>query len=110
MLEFDIRRIDQTNAQRAMRLLENFGIKRSLLSLIHGRCLISVDIEDNIIAFAEDLSVKKTNNRGWIIYFRNLSKKQKSRMKVTFFNVIFSKAYWRRNAQTEKNKSPYMFC
>jgi len=97
MLEFQIMTMDNETAIEVSNLLKRIGITKGASDIFYEECLIAINGDDEIIAFAENISPKKEINRAEIFYFQKLSRKQKSRIKVSFFNIIFSRKFWRKN-------------
>lgn len=96
MFEFQIMTVDNETAIEASNRLKTIGVIKDASSLFYGEFLVAIN-GDDVIALAENISPTKNTNRANVFYFKKMKKKHKSKIKVAFFNKIFSRRFWLRN-------------
>lgn len=91
-LQFEIEKPNRMQAIVASNLLrELIGVRKRVDEILSSRCLVAVNQNGKIIALAEAPEQDKAE----IYHFkRQLSVKEKNRIKNSFFSVIFSKLTW----------------
>lgn len=115
MAEFEIKKVDNSYAQRIQSLLASKNITRKIRYLLQEKCLIAIDNNDTVIAFAENIPTGKNPIHTEIVYFTKDGKKKKSRIKVALLEAITSKKFWPKKIPAEKldpprlKQSTYMF-
>jgi hypothetical protein len=112
-MDYEIGKLNLGQAEEVSVLLREKGIEKTVDEILTSKCLVAIDESGNIISFAEHIGQDKAD----VHHFRALSKKEKTRIKVGFFSVIFRKQVWESKGPIEvgteteitENHGGYMF-
>jgi len=109
VMDYEIGKLNQVQAKKVYLLLEKIGIEKTVNEILTSRCLVATNENEEIVSFAEATGQDKAD----VYYFKDFSRGEKTKIKTSFFAVIFNKKTWENEMHTRtgsvRQEAPYMF-
>lgn len=108
-MELEIKKPDRIQAAEASRSLKKEGVNMTVERIMSSRCLVAVNDDDEVISFARYIRQDEAD----VFHFRTIGRKEKNRIKVRFFSIIFSQETWKEEEEAVQDSvrqgNEYMF-